>query len=122
MEIRILPLLFIPVTACFYVGFSKILTMDTNLENYRFYLAGEKIYHYAWHRLADEIIEESKAILATPGEVADTRRQTLRLILGQTLKLLHPFMPFVTEELWQIGKFSTTSSLLIVEDWPHQND
>ena len=112
-----------PTEANLLKEFNELATAVTNdLENYRFYLAGEKIYHYAWHRLADEIIEESKAILATPGEVADTRRQTLRLILGQTLKLLHPFMPFVTEELWQIGKFSTTSSLLIVEDWPHQND
>ncbi|MFA6416535.1 MAG: valine--tRNA ligase [Candidatus Paceibacterota bacterium] len=92
--------------------------VTTELDNYRFHLASEKIYHYTWHRLADEIIEESKAILNNPGDVADSRRATLRLILADTLKLLHPFMPFVTEEIWQIGKFSTTNSLLLIEPWP----
>ena len=92
--------------------------VTTDLDNYRFHLASEKIYHYVWHRLADEILEESKAILTNPGDVADSRRATLRLILADSLKLLHPFMPFVTEELWQIGKFSANNSLLLIEAWP----
>ena len=92
--------------------------VTTDLDNYRFHLASEKIYHYVWHRLADEILEESKAILTNPGDVADSRRATLRLILADSLKLLHPFMPFVTEEIWQIGKFSANNSLLLVESWP----
>jgi len=94
------------------------LEVTADLDNYRFHLASEKIYHYVWHRLADEILEESKAILTNPGDVADSRRATLRLILADSLKLLHPFMPFVTEELWQIGKFSANNSLLLIEAWP----
>lgn len=95
--------------------------ITADLENYRFYLAAEKIYHYLWHRLADEIIEDSKAILNNPGEVADGRRATLRQILLSALKLLHPFMPFITEEIWQIGKFSPSQSILMVETWPIKN-
>lgn len=92
--------------------------VTSDLDSYRFHLASEKIYHYTWHRLADEILEESKTILNNPGDVADSRRATLRLILADTLKLLHPFMPFVTEEIWQIGKFSDHHSLLLIEAWP----
>ncbi len=94
----------------------KALAADVTLdmENYRFYLAAEKIYAYLWHRLADEIIEESKK---NPEEYG----QTLRYILENSLKLLHPFMPFVTEEIWQelpASKASEASKLLMVQPWP----
>ena len=64
------------------------------MENFRFYLAGEKLYAYIWHRLADEIIEESK----NQKEYGNT----LYYLLENSLKLLHPFMPFITEEIWSI--------------------
>lgn len=71
------------------------------IEEFHFYLAAEKLYHYVWHRLADEILEESKIILNGSDETAKTSRQWVLLeILAVNLKLLHPFMPFVTEELW----------------------
>ena len=86
-----------------------ILVKDVtgDMDNYRFYLASEKIYHYIWHRFADEIIEESKK--------NENLKPSLIYILENSLKLLHPFMPFVTEEIWQIiypGK------LLMVEKYP----
>jgi valyl-tRNA synthetase len=80
------------------------------MENYRFHLAAEKIYHYVWHRFADEILEESKANLNyTPA---------LNYILENSLKLLHPFMPFVTEEIWQSLPQNKEKSLLMIESWP----
>ncbi len=86
---------------------AKDVTSD--MENYRFYLAAEKIYAYIWHRFADEILEESKK--------KPELSQTLYYILENSLKLLHPFMPFITEEIWQELK---KDNLLIVEPWPNQ--
>ncbi len=93
---------------------AKDITID--MENYRFYLAAEKIYAYVWHRLADEIIEESKS--EKPGEVKDEYKATLYYILENSLKLLHPFMPFITEEIWQ--ELKKGENLLMIEAWPSQ--
>lgn len=96
------------------------LTMDVtkDLEEYRFYLASEKLYHYVWHELADNILEESKPVLTGADAMAKTSRQALLYsLLRDSLKLLHPFMPFITEEIWQSlpGK---DSGLLLVAKWP----
>jgi valyl-tRNA synthetase len=92
-----------------------------DIEEYRFYMAGEKIYHYIWHDFADIIIEESKPILAGADEEKKKSRQQLLLtILSTSLKVLHPFMPFVTEELWSM--MPNTSKLLMVESWPTKNN
>lgn len=95
----------------------KDITED--FENYRFHLASEKIYHYVWHRFADEIIEESKAILNEENEEnKKSRQQTLLKILKNCLIVLHPFMPFVTEEIWSHMPLKDRG-LLIVEKWPN---
>ncbi len=88
-----------------------------DMENYRFHLASEKIYQYVWHRFADEIIEESKEILKNGGEKAEEKKATLIMIWRNCLKILHPFIPYVTEEIWSMlpGK---NKKLLIVEKWP----
>ncbi len=80
-----------------------------DIEEYRLYMAAEKIYHYLWDRFAAEIIEESKG----KPEYAES----LYYILENSLKLLHPFMPFITEEIW--GSLPGKNSLLMVENWPH---
>lgn len=96
----------------------KDITND--LEQYRAYLAAEKLYHYAWHRLADEIIEESKAIIAADDAGSTSRKAALRSLLTTLLPLLHPFMPFVTEEIWQ--NMSDTKGFLMTTPWPtHAN-
>lgn len=92
-----------------------------DLEAYRIYLAAEKLYHYVWHRLADVILEESKPILAGSDEEAKrSRKATLRSLLATTLTLLHPFMPFVTEEIWQsMGAHEDAhTDFLMVARWP----
>jgi len=96
---------------------AKDLTKD--MDNYRFYLAGEKLYHYLWHTFADKIIEESKEKLKSDKpEIVFSIKYTLRYILKTTLILLHPFMPFITEEIWSEIK-DNNENLLMVTNWPN---
>ena len=94
-------------------------TVQTHFANYRVDLAGEVIYQYAWHRFADEIIEQSKPILQSQDtEAVLSRQYVLKEILITILKLLHPFMPFVTEAIWQeLPKNYKDSDLLLVAKW-----
>lgn len=92
------------------------VTLD--IDEYRIYLAAEKLYHYAWHELADKILEESKPILAGSDAAARTSRIGLLLTLfDSVLRLLHPFMPFVTEEIWQAMP-TKDAQFLMVAHWP----
>ncbi len=104
-----------------------LLTKDvtSDLEEFRFYMAGEKLYHYGWNRLADEILEDSKKVFAAASAegasvesvtAAQSRKVILRMLLSNLLTLLHPFMPFVTEEIWRSMPEHTTP--LIVTKWP----
>ena len=71
------------------------------LEEYRFDVAADRLYHFVWHEYADWYIELVKPHLQ---DDADDREQALAVLLtvhDRVLRLLHPFMPFVTEELWQ---------------------
>jgi valyl-tRNA synthetase len=98
------------------------VTVDVtqDLEEYRFHLASEKMYHYLWHEVADKILEESKSILQGDDEEAKLSRQhTLYTILTTSLKLLHPFMPFVTEEIWS-SLPKKDSDMLMIAEWPQQ--
>jgi len=92
--------------------------ITTDMESFRFYLAAEKLYHYVWHTFADRIIEESKQHLATDGAARLSSQRTLLVILERTLIILHPFMPFITEELWSVIPHLETPKLLMVEKWP----
>ncbi len=90
----------------------------TDIEEYRVYMAAEKLYHYAWHEFADNILEESKPILAGTDAVAKTSRQALLImLLDRILRMLHPFMPFVTEEIWQ-SMPTKDADFLMVATWP----
>lgn len=96
----------------------KEITVE--MENYKFYLAAEKIYHYTWDRFANEILEESKNILqnGTDNE-KESRKHTLLFLFKNILRGLHPFMPFITEEIWQdTPRSENEQNLLIVESWP----
>ena len=71
------------------------------LEEYRFDVAADRLYHFVWHEYADWYIELVKPHLQ---DAAEDREQALAVLLtvhDRVLRLLHPFMPFVTEELWQ---------------------
>lgn len=96
--------------------FEKIKTEITGyLDKYDFNLAGETAYHYFWHTFADKIIEAEKAALR--GEDAEEKTQAysvLITLLKKSLKLLHPFMPFITEEIYQR---ICPGKMLMVEKW-----
>ncbi len=103
----------------------KLVTTD--IEHFRFHHAAEALYHYVWHTFADKIIESAKPRLAS-GVLKDrlAARSLLVEIHSTLLKLLHPFMPFITEELWadlRAAKAANaakgTKGLLMVEPWPH---
>lgn len=94
-----------------------VQTITDDLENFRFHLAGEKLYHYLWDEFAAVVIEESKEILKTEGGAAESRKWLLSHILITSLKILHPFMPFVTEAIWQRLP-QKDSEILMVANWP----
>ncbi|HVN26144.1 MAG TPA: valine--tRNA ligase [Candidatus Paceibacterota bacterium] len=89
--------------------------VTAHIEAFEFHLAAEKLYHYVWHELADKVIEAEKGRLrdGSPAEREESYELLEALLLG-SLKMLHPFMPFVTEEIWQIFRPGT---MLIVEPW-----
>ena len=97
------------------------LTLDIikDMENYRLYMAAEKLYHYVWHTFADKIIEESKVKLqsSNKNEIESTQYMLMH-VLKTSLILLHPFMPFITEEIWQ-NIPNINDELLMVTKWPN---
>ncbi|MEI8337964.1 MAG: valine--tRNA ligase [bacterium] len=112
-----------PADEVVYQEFQKVISDITkDLESLKIHLASEKIYQYVWHTFADIILEESKKIIPLDGqenssakEEIASRKKLLVVILEESLKAMHPFMPFVTEEIWQsMGK----EKLLMVEKWP----
>jgi valyl-tRNA synthetase len=100
------------------------------IEEYKLYLASEKTYHYFWHTFADIIIEEcKKSIIEGTDEPLDSARgkekisaqKTLKYLLVNQLKILHPFIPFVTEEIWSLLPYNKDTDLLMVTKWPDKN-
>jgi valyl-tRNA synthetase len=90
------------------------------MDEYKFYIVAEKLYHYFWHTFADIIIERSKEKIKKneqQNKNADSARALLITQLTTLLKSLHPFMPFVTEEIWSMMPVKN-KSLLMIEKWP----
>ncbi|MFA6353477.1 MAG: valine--tRNA ligase [Candidatus Paceibacterota bacterium] len=101
---------------------NKLLKETTKeMNEYRFSLVAEKLYHYFWHTFADVIIERSKKKILANKNVkdtvsADSARILLLTQLATLLKALHPFIPFVTEEIWSM--LPNNKTILMVEKWP----
>lgn len=85
-----------------------------HLENFRFNEAAQEVYQFVWHELADKYIEASKSQMKDPA-LAENTKNLLLHCLEQSLKLLHPFTPFITEHIWGMVK---QGSLLATEQWP----
>ena len=88
------------------------------LDGYRFNDAAGAVYRFAWGTFCDWYLEFVKPILA--GEDADLRGETRAIAawtLGEIVKMLHPFMPFVSEEIWQRTR-PADAGLLMLEPWP----
>ena len=94
-----------------------ISEVTDNLDRYELGIAVQKIYDFLWDTYCDWYIELTKARLY--GENAESKQtaiQVLVYVLDQTLRLLHPFMPFITEEIWQT--IPHEGEALIVANWP----
>ena len=93
-----------------------IAETDALLESYEFSRACELIYHFAWDDLCDWYLELSKETFASDQKAASQR--VLGHVLDQLMRLLHPVMPFITEELWCT---LTGGQSLMVAQWPQAN-
>ncbi|MFR3238549.1 MAG: valine--tRNA ligase [Acutalibacter sp.] len=92
-----------------------------NLEKFELGMAVQKLYDFLWDDFCDWYIELAKIRLNSADEAAaQGARQVLVWTLGSTLKLLHPFMPFVTEEIWQ--SLPHEGEALIVAPWPEYEE
>ncbi|AFO87154.1 valine--tRNA ligase [Phaeobacter inhibens] len=91
--------------------------VDAALEAYRFNDAALGLYAFVWGKVCDWYIELSKPLFGSEDEavIAETR-QTLGWVLDQCMILLHPIMPFITEELW--GNTAKRANMLVHENWP----
>ena len=91
--------------------------VDHSLERYELGLAGDKVVDFVWTDYCDWFIELSKAALYSDDlKVKEAKQAVLLHVLEDILKLLHPFMPFITEEIWQHLPRRKTN--LIRADWP----
>ncbi|WP_282059389.1 valine--tRNA ligase [Roseobacter litoralis] len=92
--------------------------IDAALENYRFNDAANAAYAFVWGKVCDWYVELSKPLLqdAANAEYAAETRATMAWVLDQCMILLHPVMPFITEELW--AATGTREKMLVHADWP----
>ena len=96
---------------------SLIADVTENLEKYELGVAVQKVYDFLWDTYCDWYIELTKARLYSEDPAQkQTALQVLVYVLDQTLRLMHPFMPFITEEIWQ--SLPHEGPALIVAKWP----
>ena len=98
-----------------------IAEVTENLEKYELGIAVQKVYDFLWDTYCDWYIELTKARLySEDADQKQTALQVLVYVLDQTLRLLHPFMPFITEEIWQ--SLPHEGDALIVAQWPQYSE
>ena len=98
-----------------------VTAVDKALEDFRFNDAANAIYRFTWNIFCDWYLEIAKPLLQGDDEALKTETQaTAGWALDHILRVLHPFMPFVTEELW--GTLKERDNYLLVEKWPHLSD
>ncbi len=91
--------------------------VDASMESYRFNDVADALYAFTWGKVCDWYLEFSKPILQGDDATAKAEtEQTLRWVLDQCLIMLHPIMPFITEELW--GLADNRGKMLVHADWP----
>ena len=92
-----------------------IAEADELFEKFEFAKACELIYHFAWDDLCDWYLELSKSTFSAAGVEADNSKRVLGQVLDQLLRLMHPVMPFITEQMWCT---LTQGESLMIADWP----
>lgn len=98
-----------------------------HLDNYRFDLAAKSLYEFTWHEYCDWYLELTKPILSKANDNKAAKRGTRRTlvqVLEATLRLLHPIMPFITEEIWQSLKDLTgqKGDYIMLQRWPQVDE
>ena len=105
-------------------------TVDRLMDGYLFGEAGRQVYDFFWDDFADWYVEVAKTQMSGGGAAAWTTLHTLTTVMDQTLRLLHPYMPYITEETWQAVRRAARESglgivppegwaeALIIADWP----
>jgi len=90
-----------------------INSVNKDLESFRFGPASRKLYDFFWHDFCDVYIERSKL-----QKDKKTTQKILLYVLLNSLKLLHPFIPFITEEIYQKLPLKKKKKCLMIENWP----
>ena len=91
-----------------------------NLEKFELGIAVSKLYDFIWDVFCDWYVELVKSRLWEDGAEAESARKVLVYVMSNTLKLLHPFMPFITEEIWQA--LPHTGESIMVSQWPEYSE
>lgn len=93
----------------------KIKEITEDIKSYRLHLASEKIYAYFWHEFCDKHIEALKTRIVN-NDKKSSAQATLLIVLRNLIITLHPFMPFITEEIWKDIK-NKNEDLLLITSW-----
>jgi valyl-tRNA synthetase len=106
---------------------ATVAAVHEHFATYRLDLIAQTLYDFVWHEYCDWYLELTKAVLADPSTAAAHKRGTLATlveVLGALLKLLHPLMPFVTEELWlELSlRRGYSSATVMLERFPEARD
>ncbi len=96
-----------------------ISQVDDLFERYEFAKACELIYHFAWDDLCDWYLELSKSTFSAGGKQAENSQRVLGEVLDQLMRLMHPVMPFITEQLWCS---LTGGESLVIAQWPSSDE
>lgn len=91
-----------------------------NLEKFELGLAVQKLYDFIWDVFCDWYIELAKIRLLQGGDAKEQAKAVLVFVMSNTLKLLHPFMPFITEEIWQTLPHEGES--IMISAWPEYDE
>ena len=86
--------------------------VNTLIEEYDFGQALHELYEFFWNEFCDKYLEESKK------DESEETKQALRYVLVNSIKILHPFMPHITEKIWEHIPSDKEKKLLIIEEWP----
>src|SRR6056300_1685174 len=101
---------------------NTLRNIESNFENYRFDLAAQEMYQFIWDEYCDWYLEVAKVQLNNSNSQATIRgtKRTLLGILEKILKMIHPVMPFISEEIWQIisHKTGTHSETIMLQSYP----
>ncbi|CAN5180098.1 valine--tRNA ligase [soil metagenome] len=100
---------------------ATIREVDTQFAAYRFDLAAQALYEFTWNEVCDWFLELAKpALHGTDAVAAASTRRTLLVVLEQVLRLLHPLIPFITEEIWQsvAARLGIAGDSISTQPWP----